>query len=1185
MASSSFPPTATVPQVKYDVFLSFRGEDTRDNFTSHLYAALCRKKIETFIDNQLIRGEDISPSLLDAIERSKISVVIFSKGYASSGWCLEELVKILECKDKYGQIVIPVFYHVEPSNVRNQTGIFGDAFSMFEERFVGREDKLRTWRIALREAANISGFDSNTVRPESVLIEELVKDVLKRLNDIFPSDCKERLVGVESSIRVIESLLSTGSKEVYSLGIWGIGGIGKTTIASAIFSKISTDFDGSYFIQNVREESEKSGGLAHLRQTLLSAILEDGNVSIVCRNIGLNFRSKRLSRKKVLIVFDDVSTSEQMEFLIGDKGWLMPGSRLVITARDKQVLRNCGVDTIYEVKELFDDDALMLFSRYAFGKNHPNADYMELSNKIIKYAKGVPLAIKVLGRFLCGRRIQDWESAMNKMKRIPHVDIQRVLKVSYDGLDDEEQNIFLDIACFFKGEDKDCVIRFLDGCGFSAEIGISVLVDKCLMIISNNTIMMHDLLQEMGREIVRQESIKDPGKRSRLWHHEDIYNVLTKNMGTESIEGISLDMSEVEDIHLNARSFTNMHKLRFFKLYSSHYGENVNKVHNFRGLESTELRYLQWHGCPLKSLSSKIHPENLVSLEMPHSSIKQLWKGVQRLVNLKHLNLSHSEHLTKIPDLSLATNLESLNLQGCTSLLETHSSIQYLNKLIVLNLGHCRSLTSLSTSTHLESLKKLILSGCSNLMSFPELSCNIEELSLDGTAIQELPSSIERLSSLILLNLGNCSRLEGLPSKICKLKSLERLNLSGCSNLQRLPNELGNLEALKELKAEGIAIREVPSSIVCLKNLGRLSFESFKGHEQMGLLLPISFGLTSLTYLRLTDCSITELPECLGQLSSLRILFLDKNNFERIPESIICLSHLYWLRISYCERLKSLPELPCDLSDIEAHCCSSLEALSGLSILFTQTSWNSQCFDFVNCFKLDKNELKEIIKDAQRKMQLEATAWWEELEKQHCEVPRGMICFPGSELPEWFMFQSMGASAIFKLPLDCFSYNFVGFALCAVVAFRDHHDGGGSFHVCCESILKTEDGLFQVTDGRMTGWFDGSPGPRYIGSDHVFLGFDFNMFSDGLDEYYCSDEVFIQFYLEDRRCVDFCEVTKCGIHLLYARDFADSTEDSVWNFSSDEEEELPLLLPTPPKRLKYSVKQSPLVPFVSGSFL
>lgn len=156
---------------------------------------------------------------------------------------------------------------------------------------------------------------------------------------------------------------------------------------------------------------------------------------------------------------------------------------------------------------------------------------MDLSNKIIKYANGVPLPLKVLGCFLCGRRREDWDSAMNKLKRIPHVDIQKVLKVSYDGLDDEEQNIFLDIACFLKGKDRKLVTKFLEGCGFSAEVGISVLADKCLIIILENKILilMHDLLQEMGREIVWQESIKDPGKHSRLWHHEDIYNVLTKN--------------------------------------------------------------------------------------------------------------------------------------------------------------------------------------------------------------------------------------------------------------------------------------------------------------------------------------------------------------------------------------------------------------------------------------------------------------------------------------------------------------------------------------------------------------------------------------------------------------------------------------------------------------------------------
>ena len=177
------------------------------------------------------------------------------------------------------------------------------------------------------------------------------------------------------------------------------------------------------------------------------------------------------------------------------------------------------------------------------------------------------------------------------------------------------------------------------------------------------------------------------------------------------------------------------------------------------------------------------------------------------------------------------------------------------------------------------------------------------------------------------------------------------------------------------------------------------------------------------------------------------------------------------------------------------------------------------------------------------------------------------------------MFQSMGSSATFNLPPDWFSYNFVGFALCAVVGFRDHHDDGGGFQVFCECKLKTEDGLCRVAVGHLTGWSDGYRGPRYIGSDHVFLGFDFYMFSDGFDEYYYSDEVFIQFYLED--C---CEVTKCGIHLLYAQDFSDSTEDSVWNFSSDEQGELPLQPPPPPKRLKYSVSQSPVVPFVRESF-
>ena len=130
--SSSFSNT---PQFKYDVFISFRGEDTRYNITSHLHKALCNKQIDTFIDYKLNRGDEISASLLEAIEKSQISVIVFSRDYASSKWCLEELVKILECREKNKQIVIPVFYGVDPSDVRHQTGSFAKAFAEHEQLF------------------------------------------------------------------------------------------------------------------------------------------------------------------------------------------------------------------------------------------------------------------------------------------------------------------------------------------------------------------------------------------------------------------------------------------------------------------------------------------------------------------------------------------------------------------------------------------------------------------------------------------------------------------------------------------------------------------------------------------------------------------------------------------------------------------------------------------------------------------------------------------------------------------------------------------------------------------------------------------------------------------------------------------------------------------------------------------
>ena len=149
--------SSSTQRSKYDVFLSFRGEDTRNGFISNLNGILRHNGITTFMDDELQRGEKISTQLFETIESSKISIIVFSKNYATSTWCLNELVKILECK-KNGQVVFPVFYKVDPSEVRNQKGTFGEALAKHEENFKYDTNKVQRWRTALNEASNLSGW-------------------------------------------------------------------------------------------------------------------------------------------------------------------------------------------------------------------------------------------------------------------------------------------------------------------------------------------------------------------------------------------------------------------------------------------------------------------------------------------------------------------------------------------------------------------------------------------------------------------------------------------------------------------------------------------------------------------------------------------------------------------------------------------------------------------------------------------------------------------------------------------------------------------------------------------------------------------------------------------------------------------------------------------------------------------
>ena len=245
---------------------------------------------------------------------------------------------------------------------------------------------------------------------------------------------------------------------------------------------------------------------------------------------GIELIMDRLCHTRLLLILDDVDESNQIENLLGRCDWFSSGSRIIITTRDKQVLTTLGKDhLVYVVKELNQCEAHKLFELHAFQINKPREDYSEVAEQIIHYANGLPLALTIIGSYLYGKSVLEWENALEKYKNIPHKKIQEKLKISYDGLEKTEKDIFLHVACLFKGFEKDYVIDILETCNLYPRDGICQLIDKCLITVDQRGILsMHDLLQQMGKEIVQQES-ENPENRSRIWCYEDAYEVLTGN--------------------------------------------------------------------------------------------------------------------------------------------------------------------------------------------------------------------------------------------------------------------------------------------------------------------------------------------------------------------------------------------------------------------------------------------------------------------------------------------------------------------------------------------------------------------------------------------------------------------------------------------------------------------------------
>ncbi|GAY44839.1 hypothetical protein CUMW_084960 [Citrus unshiu] len=464
-----------------------------------------------------------------------------------------------------------------------------------------------------------------------------------------------------------------------------------------------------------------------------------------------------------------------------------------------------------------------------------------------------------------------------------------------------------------------------------------------------------------------------------------------KETGTDAIEGIFLDLSKIKDINLDPGAFTNMSNMRLLKFYVPEFLHmsieeqlSYSKVQLPNGLDylPKKLRYLHWDTYPLRTLPSNFKPKNLVELNLRFSKVEQLWEGKK---NFKYLS--------------------ALSFEGC------------------------RSLMSFPSNLHFVCPVTINFSSCVSLIEFPQISGKITRLYLDQSAIEEVPSSIECLTDLKVLDLKDCKRLKTISTRFCKLRSLVDLFLSGCLNLERFPEILEKMEHLKHIYLGHTAITELPSSFENLPGLEVLFVEDCSKLDK----LPDNIGnLESLRYIFAVGSAISELPSSVADSNVLRRL-----DFSRCKELPLCLQSL---NASNCNRLQSLPEIPSCLQELDT---SVLEKLSKPSPDLRQWAPGHLeaypvYFWFINCLKLNGNANNKILADSLliiRRMAIASLrlGYEKAINEKLSELWGSLIVLPGSEIPDWFSHQSSESSICIQLPPQSFCGNLIGFAFCAVL--------------------------------------------------------------------------------------------------------------------------------------------------------
>ncbi|CAN1143436.1 Disease resistance protein L6 [Linum perenne] len=621
-------------------------------------------------------------------------------------------------------------------------------------------------------------------------------------------------------------------------------------------------------------------------------------------------------------------------------------------------LQNKLISTVLDMKDgcnIRDTSEGIRMIKHSFGMDYPPEDFETLSRDITSTAAGLPLTLKVVGSSLFGEDKAIWEDTLVQLKETLPEGVQEKLKISYKALKYLEQQIFLDIACFFVGEDKDIPSYMWNDCKFYPVTGINILILKSFIKIGEyNQLRMHDQLRDLGRAIVREENIEQPWKRSRLWANDEALDVLKRKKGTDLVKGfrVSLKSESASQHEITSEQLKNLSDLRYL---AANYADLSGNFHEL----VSNLRWLDLHRYLGNSLVTNFHPKKLVILDLSSSTIKGDWEGwsqIKMAENLKVLNLSLCSELTKAPDLSAYPNLELLNLNGCVNIIQDlgvgvlknlkvlklnncgitklADKIGMLLKLVQIEASWCPNLKEIPADIgQLASLKILIV-GCPNIQKPADLPASLQKLIITSP----VPNLLD-LRELKELRLYESDEIEEIPRDICMLSKLEALGLYATPNIRTLPkvNSCEGLQCIEELPSSlnilyigGCPLLKRLPNLANLNNLIELTLSCPKLQEIPGL-----GELKVLVNLRIHKAFNLQNLDGLENLASLTFLLIEKcMALERLPD-LSGLKNLKELDIGECVKLtelRGLEELQ-SLRVLKMNDCKSIEKLPNISHL------------------------------------------------------------------------------------------------------------------------------------------------------------------------------------------------------------------------------------------------------------